>query len=238
MPMGQAPLDIAGHTFGSWTALSYVASSGGYWRCRCTCGHQSEVRSNALRKGRSTKCPSCANRIRARRVFEARFWGKTDRTGSCWLWLGTRDKDGYGKYGARSITNEILAHRIAWTLTRGEIPSDMLVCHSCDNPPCINPEHLFLGSPLDNTRDMDKKGRRKSHGPRGERAWTSKLNAASVLEIRQKRADGALLTALAHEYNVTTQTIWQITSGRAWTHVTTPMCQRTPGARSARPRTP
>jgi len=76
----------------------------------------------------------------------------------CWLWSGKTFEDGYGRLHARSI-GESRAHRASYHLYRGEIPDGMLVCHTCDTPSCINPDHLFLGAPLDNTADMMAKGR-------------------------------------------------------------------------------
>ena len=86
-----------------------------------------------------------------------RFWAKVERRGGdeCWLWLGACDSAGYG----RTTKAAIPAHRLAWELTFGEDPGDLFVCHHCDNPPCCNPAHLFLGTSGDNSRDSVAKGR-------------------------------------------------------------------------------
>lgn len=89
-----------------------------------------------------------------------RFWSRVDRSGgerSCWPWIGYRDKWGYGGF---TRFRKLLAHRVAWTIANGPIPDDMLVLHHCDNPPCCNPGHLFVGTHQDNMDDMAKKGRR------------------------------------------------------------------------------
>jgi len=95
--------------------------------------------------------------------FEDAFWSKVDRTGDCWIWQSSRFATGYGRvtYQGKSA----YSHRVSWTLTNGEIPNGFHVCHHCDNPPCVRPDHLFLGTPLDNMRDRDRKGR---HGRTGK----------------------------------------------------------------------
>lgn len=113
----------------------------------------------------------------AYRPLADRFWEKVQKTDTCWTWGGSRHYRGYGFI--RSGRTNVLAHRVAWELTNGSIPENMLVCHTCDNTSCVNPEHLFLGSQSDNMRDMTAKGRGK---PRGDRSthcahghtWTEK----------------------------------------------------------------
>lgn len=85
------------------------------------------------------------------------FWRRVLKTDGCWLWTGCRDKRGYGKTSIHGKT--VIAHRLAWILTFGEIASGQFICHRCDNPPCVNPEHLFSGTPKANMEDMVKKSR-------------------------------------------------------------------------------
>lgn len=92
-----------------------------------------------------------------------RFWSKVQKTDSCWLWKGAKNQFGYGffRLGSR---NEV-AHRVSYNWIKGEIPSGLLVLHTCDNPSCVNPDHLFIGTHSDNMRDMYRKKRHKGGNP-------------------------------------------------------------------------
>ncbi len=112
-----------------------------------------------------------------KRPVEFRFWQQVAiiPEHSCWEWLGAKSPKGYGTFGANR--KHFQAHRFSWQIHFGPIPDGLLVCHKCDNPSCVRPEHLFLGTALDNTRDMINKGRNrlpeishngnKTHCPRG-----------------------------------------------------------------------
>ncbi|WP_437230136.1 HNH endonuclease signature motif containing protein [Planctomicrobium sp. SH661] len=117
------------------------------------------------------------------RTVEERFWSKVDRSGgkdACWLWTAYRNPKGYGQFAWASKTI-ILAHRAAWRITYGDIPIQSCICHFCDNPSCVNPNHLWIGSHMDNVRDRDAKGRRRP--PSGEYNGQCKLTHEHVIAI-------------------------------------------------------
>lgn len=95
------------------------------------------------------------------RPIESRFWENFTVSGidECWIWRGWKDVHGYGKIYVLEQKKDVGAHRVAWELAKGPIPDGLFVLHKCDNPPCMNPEHLFLGTHGDNMRDCAKKGR-------------------------------------------------------------------------------
>jgi hypothetical protein len=131
--------------------------------------------------------------------------------------MAFRFPSGYGKFQTKRSTGEwysARANRIAWELTNGPIPAGMLVCHRCDNPPCCNPTHLFLGTPAENSADMARKGRAKTL--RGTQQKDAKLSAASVLEIR---ASGKTQDELASQFGVSQSLISRIRSRHRWDHL-------------------
>lgn len=148
----------------------------------------------------------------------ARLVGKSipEPNTGCWLWLGPVDEDGYG---ASKLFGERRAHRAAWTMANGPIPPGASILHRCDNPPCINPDHLFLGDPTSNMKDRAAKGRyvkgdahhwhaRPETVQRGERHPGSKLSDAEVAEIRALYATGEhTQTALALRYGVSVSAV-------------------------------
>ena len=147
------------------------------------------------------------------RQFESCYTPEPDS--GCWLWNLSLYRHGYGKC-YRRLHGEGYAHRWSWVIHNGPIPGRMQVLHKCDVRHCVNPEHLFLGTQLDNIRDMDRKGRRVRKGPRGEAARSAKLTAQQVVSIRQ---DSRPASAISPEYGVQVSAINKVKRRATWGHV-------------------
>ena len=151
-----------------------------------------------------------------------RFWSHVERPGpnDCWDWQGsTNGKKNYGKVGWGG--HFYLAHRVAYTIQNDD-PGELLVCHTCDNPRCCNPQHLFVGTQSDNLNDMVVKGRRNpphiSRMARGNGHYNVKLTESQVRQIRQRR--GSSTYALGKEFGVAPATIHDVILHRTWKHIT------------------
>ena len=132
---------------------------------------------------------------------------KVDRRSSdCWDWLASEDRDGYGRFWDGE--KHVRAHRFAWTLFRGPIPEGKQVLHECDNPPCVNPDHLFLGTNTDNIKDMMQKGRH-----------AAKLNPVKVREIRDRAAGGETHKSISIDVGVSRPLITEVVNRKLWDHV-------------------
>jgi hypothetical protein len=144
-----------------------------------------------------------------------RFWNKVDKTGDCWTWTACRNALGYGSFRFEGKVS--LAHRVSHILNIGPIPDGMLVIHSCDNPSCVNPSHLSLGTHQDNMDDMAEKGRTRH--PVGISHHRTTITEDDVREIRRLVATGHTQTRVAGLYGLAPVTVWSITSRRTWHHV-------------------
>lgn len=180
-------------------------------------------RDGSKKDGLYPRCKACTKRPRKpakRTPPHERFWRYVDQRApnECWPWLSTTDKDGYGSVSAHTPEGKPTrwrAHRMSFELHFGPIPAGHSVCHKCDNPSCVNPAHLFSGTPKHNTHDMLRKRRHQY----GERHHGSKLTTEDVKAIRRLRAAGESPYALAERFGVSYYTVHRIASRRGWTHV-------------------
>lgn len=146
--------------------------------------------------------------------FNAKWIGEPNS--GCWLWEGATVPKGYGLLGDQTKRRKHqYAHRASWELFKSEIPDGLFVLHKCDNPYCVNPDHLFLGTQKDNHDDMVSKGRNL----RGSRRATSVLKEPQIPQIRSEYASGAFtLQQVADRYRVSEMAIHKIISGKTWRH--------------------
>lgn len=194
--------------------------------------------------------PKGVSRKRGLKV-EDRFWAKVDKNGPlpdqgnphyagldrCWVWTASRFKSGYGQF--RAAQHKGNAHRAAFILANGEIPDGMFVCHKCDRRECVNPSHLFAGTPSENMKDCKLKDRNrpslaafaKAHAdvaaglrlgftPRGSNHGRAKLNEYDVRQIRSAYESGRSQQEIAKEYGVSRSGIGLIVTRKKWKHLT------------------
>lgn len=135
----------------------------------------------------------------------------------CWIWTGHINERGYGAFGFRG--KSWLAHRAAWTIFCGAIPRGACVLHRCDNPPCVNPEHLETGDYAKNMRDMAQRGRHSVGNRKGERHPRAKLTDTDAIEMHMMKRRGEALGTIAQRFAVTKSTACGILRGRRWQHV-------------------
>jgi hypothetical protein len=150
-----------------------------------------------------------------------KFWTLVNKNGpvhptlgKCWEWMGYKQNGRYGKLSCLGMQT----HRYSWTIHHGAIPEGLSVLHHCDNPKCVNPKHLFLGTQQDNLADMRSKG----HQVRGESQGSAKLTAQQVRDIRalyRRYSHEYGSAALARKYGVSPIQIWKIATRQQWRHV-------------------
>ena len=166
---------------------------------------------------------------------EERFWEKCDKTETCWIWRSAQDCDGYGIFQLSNPRKTVKAHRFAYVIFFKKPVGNLFVCHTCDNPSCVNPAHLFLGTAKDNRSDCMNK-QRHAHGEthasktnpqmmaRGERISTAKLKESDVIIIRENVANGLPRAWAAEMFGVSNSCIDAIMQGKSWKHLPqTPM---------------
>lgn len=197
-----------------------------YGYCHCGCGNKTFVpikNCAAKRWIKGIPMPFYENHRGIRPIAE-RFWKHVDKDGPqvrpelerCWLWTGIPDGHGYGqlKYG-RNPQRNLKAHRISYEIHFGEITNGLSVLHRCDNPPCVNPAHLFLGTPSDNMQDASAKFR----FPCGEDSHYSKLTETDVRQIWSRCLAGDTLSTIAADFGVSVGAVYYIKERKTWKHL-------------------
>jgi len=143
-----------------------------------------------------------------------RFWKRVRKTESCWIWTGTATRKGYGTFYLWQNV-PIRSHRFSWMIHFGDVPEESLVCHHCDNRLCVRPDHLFVGSHLDNQRDKVEKRRHA----RGSRIANAKLDNDRARAILKRIFHGDSHSRIARDFGVSASTVSLISRGKRWAHV-------------------
>lgn len=201
--------------FGHLTVLSFAGINrhgSSLWNCRCDCGAVKPVNRIHLVTGAATYCGknNACPVIRLERFLEKVRFAEN----GCWIWTACSSHFGYGQFslcGGRCIR----AHIASYKIFIGPVPPGAFVLHSCDNPACVCPTHLFLGSQSDNMADKTSKERQARGGTHG----MARLNEQLVLEIRTKFSAGITKAALAREYGISRNHAGRIVSGECWGHI-------------------
>ena len=175
------------------------------------CGNSKDARAN--------QCHVCQRAsYNSRENTANRFWSKTlvRPPKECWEWQGYKGTGGYGQVSFNG--KRTTAHRVAWELSQGSISDGLVVCHHCDNPACVNPAHLFLGTPADNLGDARQKGRWRA--PAGEQQGQAKLTNEQVIAIRRRYGAGDVTQKqLAPFYGITASSVSRIIRREGWKHL-------------------
>lgn len=180
------------------------------------------IRCGSVKNSNGGLCRRCwfASRVKSN---EERFWSYVTKGNddSCWIWTGGASQRRYGSFYVHLAENNHLLvkpHRFSWELVHGKIPEGMYVCHICDNTKCVNPRHLFLGTQLDNVRDMYAKHR--NNNARGIGVNTAKLRDEDVVHIRKLMSSGTRTqTEIARMYGVHRHTIQLLVGRKTWKHI-------------------
>lgn len=148
-------------------------------------------------------------------TFVDRFFKKVKKSDGCWLWTGNLNECGYGTIGSGKNGKTILSNRACWLIHKGKIPDGLCVLHKCDNPACVNPDHLWIGTHAENMIDRQNKGRT----PKGSLCGRVKLTEEIVLSIRKDHSLGMTRLAVAKKYNTSRTSAFAIIHRLSWKHI-------------------
>lgn len=172
------------------------------------------------------QCPSTKNYVKfcSKKCFYLnrdgipidRFWRKVKKTKDCWLWIANKSNRNYGMFAINN--KKVSAHRYSYKYHYGSIPNGLYICHKCDNPPCVNPKHLYAGTQSDNLKDAANKNRRVYTSRQGSKNNLSKLKEIDVLKIRSL-SKNKTYKEIANMFNVDPTNIGYIIRRRTWTHI-------------------
>ena len=225
--MGKPVRNLTGQKFGRWTAVERVekphgvTDTGAYWLFKCECGTERVKRgAGVANKGGSCGCLKSeinSNQMAKMQLgkhgtIKDRFFSRFKKSDNgCWLWTAHADKDGYGILPATG--NAVRAHRFSFEHHIEPIRKGNVICHTCDTPSCVNPDHLFMGTVKDNCADMINKNRDKMIGSRNNKA---KLTEKDIPLIRESKYHKSVL---AIRFEVSESTIKRIKARTLWRHV-------------------
>jgi hypothetical protein len=210
--------DLLGTRVGRLTVIEPAGSRNGraVWRCKCDCGVETLKSSKHLISGNSRSC-GCyrSDVVKALRASEAASFEsrlQANISTGCLEWTGSRDRQGYGT--VRTGGKDYKAHRVAYERACGTIPPGVFVCHKCDNPPCCNPDHLFLGDAKTNSEDAKNKMRHA----RGDQNGYAKVSKHTVKRIRVLAKEMSQ-QAVADLFGIHQTTVSKIILRKSWVHV-------------------
>jgi len=207
-------IDRTGQRIGKLVALHIDLHTPRNWVCRCDCG---TIKSLCFGNGSAKSCGclhSPVDEIYHKELRERIIRNSEKKESGCWEWIKGKDRAGYGQCTYRQ--DPVRAHAVSWRCFRGAVPKGLCVCHLCDNRCCVNPDHLFLGTPKENTQDMIKKNRK----PKGIQIHNAKRSEDDIREIKRLYESGEKTQReIAKLYGMGFSKVNAIIRGRAWTHV-------------------